>query len=179
MENTDDRDSDRLEAKLEALRADFDAHFAEAPSEALTEEREVLLLRLGDEPYAVMLAECRGVLLDRRVVAVPSDDASFLGIIGHQGGMLAVYDLAWLVRGSRSAVGRWLLLDRNEELAFCIDDFRGRERVPVEAVRHSAVGSEQRGSVRVGDQWNQLIELEALTAGLRRRLGGVERRRHV
>lgn len=179
MEDTEDRDEDLLEAKLRELRQGFDAHFAEAPSAGLEEWREVLLLRLADEPCAVMLDECRGVLLDRHVVAVPSDDTSFLGIVEHRGGMLAVYDLAALVRGSSSAIGRCLLIDRSEELAFCIDNFRGRERVPVEAVRHSAAGSDQRGAVRVGDQWYQLIELEPLTAGLRRRLGGVERRRQV
>jgi chemotaxis signal transduction protein len=179
MEDTEDLDNELLTAKLNELREGFDAHFAEAPVAKLEEGREVLLVRLGDEPYAVMLADCRGLLMDRRVVHVPSDEASFLGIVGHQGGMLAVYDMAALVQGSGSSAGRWLLVGRSEELAFAVDDFQGRLRVPRDAVRGGTPGSQQRSTVRVGERWYQLVELELLTAELRRRFGGSERRRQT
>ena len=68
--------------RAEQLRRSFDASFARAHA---TDERasdRLLAVRVGDDPYALRLAQVLALHADRKIVPIPSTAGGLLGIAG-------------------------------------------------------------------------------------------------
>jgi purine-binding chemotaxis protein CheW len=117
------------------LREEFDASFAEPPAEPVPTE-DLLAIRLRGEPFALCAREISGLATGRKIVPLPERSAPFLGLAGHRGQLVPVWDLAALVGyGGPGGGCRWLALGRGESLwAVAFDVFEGYHRVPVQSI---------------------------------------------
>lgn len=122
---------DAVRSRLEQLRRDFDLGFAEPASAARTETVDLLLIRVGDAPYALPLEELRGVERDIRLVSLPGAGAGHLGLAGIRGRPVAVLGLGAFAGEDDLGRRRWLAIAGDEErVALAFSDLDGYERVP-------------------------------------------------
>lgn len=113
-----------------SLRDDFDRSFALPPPARDPDTVDILLVRVGDEPWALRLAEVAAVHVDLAIAAMPTDDAAFLGLVTVRNALVPVFDLA-VLRGARGAAsaGRWFVAPRGEiAMIFTVDGFDGHHR---------------------------------------------------
>ena len=110
------------------LRRDFDRTFAE-PIRLDTAAKEVLLgIRIGEQRYAIRLAEAAGVHADKKITRVPGSSAALRGIAGFRGVLLPVYDLHVLLGHSSSEIPRWLVVASAAPVALAFSAFEGQLR---------------------------------------------------
>lgn len=155
--------------QLHRLREEFDASFSDAPTECSVTTIDLLVVGVGEDRHAVKLSDCGGVLSDRAVALVPSDVVGFLGVAGHRGALVAVYDLGWILRRVSIQAPRWLLLDAAEAVAYAFSTFDGFYRVAMDAVVDASGGE---GTARVGTQSLPLIDLIRIRNSVRIQLQG-------
>jgi chemotaxis signal transduction protein len=91
------------------MRREFDALFAEPAAVGGAEGASFLALTVGNDPYALPVAQIRGLARDRPLAPLPGAPAGFLGLAGLRGEVLPVWDLAGLL-GYAPAAGRWLAI---------------------------------------------------------------------
>jgi chemotaxis signal transduction protein len=169
----------RGSASAEVLRRAFDDSFA-APARVSTEDSvDLLALRVAGEPYAVRLDDISGLLVDRRLVALPATLPEFLGLTGVKGGVVPVWSLSALL-GYRvdHDLPRWMVLisgrSRDESLALAFERFDGHLRIPR---AHLAERPDARGAVRIrhslrtDDGPRGVLDIAAITDDIRRRVG--------
>lgn len=157
------------------LRQSFDRSFSEAPRATAQPPEQFLAIRVGGDAYAVRLAETAGLIVDRKVIALPSFAPDLLGIAGLRGNIVAVYDLGALLGYPRAPAGRWLLLIGGTEttgLAFA--DFEGHLQsaqgdlaVPD---RVGTVRDHVREVVRIGEVMRPIINLVSIAEAIKRRV---------
>jgi chemotaxis signal transduction protein len=95
------------------LRRLFDASFAEARRPATGASEDLVAVRVGGDPYALRLGEIAGLLVDRRVVAVPAAPGAtggLRGVVAVRGNLAPVYGLRALLGYPEGRAGRWLVL---------------------------------------------------------------------
>jgi len=154
----------------------FDRSFAE-PAHATAEDIERLLaIRVGGEGYAVRLRDVSGLVVDRKIVPLPSPTPALMGIVGLRSGLAPAYSLSVLLGyGTDAEPPRWLLLVGLGPLfGLACEAFEGHRQVP-----RADVSSSQRDraelessvsvpeSVRVDDGRRGLISIAALTEIIR------------
>ncbi|WP_434634788.1 chemotaxis protein CheW [Chromobacterium sp. CV08] len=93
-----------------ALREAFDRSFALAPVLPTAGGVKLLTIRTGNEPYAIRLADIRGLHADRRILALPGPLPELLGVTSFRGQIVPVYQLAALLGKAASAAPRWMVL---------------------------------------------------------------------
>lgn len=93
-----------------ALRQEFDASFAKAPETAARQVENLLAVRIGEDHYALRLAQIAGLYKDRFVVPMPTPVPDLLGLAGFRGQTVPVYDLARLLGYGRGSTARWLVV---------------------------------------------------------------------
>jgi chemotaxis signal transduction protein len=186
-------DEPELVSRAQALRRSFDAGFAEPPAAPGQDVEDLLLLRVGGDAQAVRLADVSGLLVDRRIVALPTSVPDLLGVAGLRGNLLPVWSLSTLLGyGAERATPRWLLLvgdgERRPLLGLAFEHFDGHLRVARAdlsargdvSADGAASGEARRGhlneSVRVGDAWRGVLSLASLTEEIQRRVGAEERK---
>jgi chemotaxis signal transduction protein len=103
-------ETESMGATAATLRQHFDEAFA-APTSSMTEPLEDLLaIRVGSDPYALLLSEIAGLHVHAKIVPVPSPVPQLLGIVGIRGMMVPIYDMAALLRYPLEANSRWFVL---------------------------------------------------------------------
>lgn len=129
----------QLAATLDTLRREFDGAFARAPSADAGVQQNLLAVRVGNEPFAIPVAQIDGLFADRRVVPLPTPLPELLGVASFRGRVAPVYDLAALLLGTRSrATPRWLVLVRGGAvLGLAFDALEGQLSVPAESAGES------------------------------------------
>ncbi|MGH8471139.1 MAG: chemotaxis protein CheW [Gammaproteobacteria bacterium] len=134
----------------------------------------LLAIRVGDDPYAVRLAEIASLHADRKVVPLPSRTPELLGLAGFRGAMAPVYDLRTLLGYARRSAPRWLLLVRTPDLVgLAFDLFEAHMRTPAENISSTENGGASslhvRGVVRTADGVRPLIHTASLIEAITRR----------
>ncbi|GAB3240367.1 chemotaxis protein CheW [Kineosporia babensis] len=125
---------DELGTRAAAMRAEFDAAFAELPGGDETALDDVLLLTVGGEERAVLLSEVAAVTSGPSITAVPSRHPAMIGIFSSRGSVAAVWDLASLL-GLPAQEPRWLLVPAAEPgVALTFRDFTGFRRTETASI---------------------------------------------
>ena len=163
--------ADRIHTVAAALRRSFDDGFA-APAISMNESQEgMLAIRVGADPYALLLSDIMGLYSDVRIIAVPSRVPQFKGIVGLRGIMVPVYDLAALMHYPPAPSTRWMVLaGGTRPVGFAFESFEAHLRVPAASVQNGAdVGEEggatrqyTRGSVRAAGVLRAIIRMDAV-----------------
>jgi purine-binding chemotaxis protein CheW len=149
---------DPLVGPLARLRAEFDASFGAKPRAGEDRGEAMLLLRIGEDPFAVRAREITGLLACRNIVALPSRAPDLVGIVGIRGAVVPVFSLARLIGYAHDPdPPRWLLMCGPEPLAISFGRFERHLRAPVEALHQVAPGGGHSQHVR------QLLIIEGTT----------------
>jgi purine-binding chemotaxis protein CheW len=147
----------------ETLRREFDDAFARPLRELRSEFVDLLAIRVGGQPFAVLLAELAGVASGRRVTLVPSPEPAFSGLVGIRGAVFAVYDLAVLLGlSAQGGERRWVALAAGgDELALAFDELEGHLRLdPAElGVNESARDGFCEHAVRTGSGLRPIVRV--------------------
>lgn len=157
-----------LNARLRALRKDFDQSFARPRVGVRGGGEHVLAIRVGRDPYALRLAHVAVFGADRPITPVPSNCPELLGVAGLRGAMVAVYDLAALLGQERAEAPRWIACYTASALAFAFSALDGQAQVHAEDVarpvlgRAAAVGD----VVHVAGATRPIIDLPSLASRL-------------
>jgi chemotaxis signal transduction protein len=164
-------DADRMLAAGAALRRAFDDSFA-APETSMSENQEgMLAIRVGADPYALLLSDIMGLYSDVRVIAVPSPVPQFKGIVGLRGMIAPVYDLAALMHYPPAASTRWMVLAGGARpVGFAFESFEAHLRVPAASGQNGgdagggsgATRQYTRGSVRAAGALRAIIRMDAV-----------------
>ena len=70
--------NERLQARLHALRSEFDQSFARVRQPPQVAGTDYLLIRVAGEPYALRLGEVSALEADRAITPVPSEAPALL-----------------------------------------------------------------------------------------------------
>jgi purine-binding chemotaxis protein CheW len=124
-----------------ALRAAFDRSFAEPPRPDLTAMEDLLVVRVGDDVFAIRLSEITGLYADKKITRVPGGDPALLGIAGFRGTIHPVYGLTILLGRQAEAEPRWLVVMAAAPAALAFDGFDGHLRVASETIRPRESGA--------------------------------------
>ena len=164
-------DAERIFGVAAALRRSFDDGFA-APAISNSESQEgMLAIRVGADPYALLLSEIMGLYSDVRIIAVPSSAPQFKGIVGLRGMMAPVYDLAALMHYPPAASTRWMVLAGGARpVGFAFEGFEAHLRVPAASAENGgdaggvggATRQYTRGSVRAAGALRAIIRMDAV-----------------
>ena len=122
--------------KAAQLKQAFDRSFTLPPSPASPELVDLLLIRVGGDPYAFFLSDIGEIVTDRSIVPVPSVTPDLLGLTDIHGGIVPVFGLSPILGyGSDSGSPRWMILCGSEDpIALAFSDFEGYLRLPESAL---------------------------------------------
>lgn len=123
-----------LAKRAAALRLAFDEAFAVPLRTRTTVQHDLLAIRVGTEPYALRLAEIRGLFADRKITRIPGVAATLLGIAGFRGTLMPVYSLRTLLGHSGTQAPRWLVIAADAPVALAFDGFDGHLRAASDAI---------------------------------------------
>jgi purine-binding chemotaxis protein CheW len=132
--------TDALRTRLTELRRGFDHGFTLPAAEEVDDLLDLLLVRIGREPYALRLAQLGALEADRTITPVPSENTELLGIAGVRGTVVAVFDLASLLGSPRPESTRWIVLAKGAPLAFAFNVFDGQVGVRPDTIASAGVG---------------------------------------
>ncbi|GLY17631.1 chemotaxis protein CheW [Kineosporia rhizophila] len=119
-----------LAQRAAAMRAEFDAAFAEAPGSDETPMQDVLRLRIGVEERGIRLGEVAGISAHPPITPLPSRHPAMVGIVSNRGSVAAAWDLGLLLGGVAQSP-RWVVVPAAEPaVALVFGDFTGFGRVP-------------------------------------------------
>ena len=120
-------------SRLERARLDFDAGFARASAVAADPGPALLSVQVAGRPFALPAAALLAVGVLPRLTALPHAPPELLGLAGHRGRLVAVYDLARLLGLPERLEARtpgWLIVLRDDPtIALAVDALQGWRRV--------------------------------------------------
>lgn len=122
------------------MREAFDHGFALPVQEGAQRQEDLLLIQLAQLPHAVRLDEIVGLQRTEGITALPGPLSMLLGISGHKGRILPVYDLSALLGLPPAQRPLWQLVTRSPAVLLAVDDFERHLRCPPEAIAHHAAG---------------------------------------
>jgi purine-binding chemotaxis protein CheW len=128
-------DVSRLATRAAILRRGFDRSFAEPAQLDMTPMEDLLIVRVGDDVFAIRLSEIVGFYVGRKVTRVPGGVPALLGIAGFRGAIRPVYNLATLLGRPAEASPRWLVIAAAAPIALAFDGFERHLRVALETIR--------------------------------------------
>jgi chemotaxis signal transduction protein len=136
------RPKDATARTLDELRTAFDQGFVSAPELASGATVRLLLLRVGDQPLAVRVAELARIERTGKIVALPGDVAGRLGLSAVRGRLVPVFDLAPLLGAPSDpgVPGLLLLPASRQDVAFGCSRLETLVEVPAEALQPAAPG---------------------------------------
>ncbi|HWD58451.1 MAG TPA: chemotaxis protein CheW [Stellaceae bacterium] len=157
-----------------ALRDAFDRSFAEPLPPDPPPFADLLAIRIGTEPYALRLCEIAGLFADRKITPIASRVPALLGIVGHHGAIVPVYDLHVLLEHRAVDATRWLATAADTPVAFAFAAQEGQLRCRPDAiVPHQSDGPARRHArefIRIADLVRPIVDLGAVIAELRRQV---------
>jgi chemotaxis signal transduction protein len=114
-----------------ALRRRFDESFAAPAASSPEPVEDLLAIRVGSDPYALLLSQIAGLHVDIKIVPIPSPATQLLGIVGIRGEMAPVYDLAALLSYPPAGNPRWIVFARAPTLVgLAFEAFESHLQVP-------------------------------------------------
>jgi chemotaxis signal transduction protein len=126
--------SDVPETSAATMRQAFDEGFGlPLVSDAQIRE-DFLLIRLHQQAHALRLSEILGLRAGGWITPVPGSPPEMLGLAGHKGSILPVYDLAVLLGFPAGSAGRWQVATREPELILSIEHFDRHLRCSLDAI---------------------------------------------
>ncbi|SEK94497.1 CheW-like domain-containing protein [Roseateles sp. YR242] len=162
--------TDALQAQLASWREAFDQSFAEPRDKGdWGDVWNVLGIRIAGEPFALHLDDLAGLLPAMTPAPYPADAPALLGLIGHRGQVLPLYDLRALLGRGTAPASRWWAIVRAAPLALAFEGFDGQWRLPPEDRLQqdgSSTDSHSGWTVKCGDELRPLIALAPLVERL-------------
>ncbi len=120
----------RMYGRAETLRREFDEAFARVAGRQDTPVEDLLAIRVSGDPYALRLAECAGLFVDRTVTPLPTPVPELLGLAGFRATLVPVYDLRALLGYPRGESPRWMVSATGRAVvALAFDAFEAHVRV--------------------------------------------------
>ena len=163
----------RLEGTAAKLRQTFDKTFSEAPAQTTTAHEDVLVVRLGNDPFVVRLAEISGLYADRKIVPAPSPVPELLGIAVLRGQITPIYALGALLGYRLGEAPRWFVLARGQKaVGLAFEVFETHARVPQTSWTAGGADSTEehvRGAVHVGGSVLPVIQVASVIETIARR----------
>ncbi|MGI5242552.1 chemotaxis protein CheW [Dactylosporangium sp. CA-139066] len=173
-----------LQARLAALRTDFDRSFADPPRAEVAGHDDLLAIRAGGVRYALRLPQAAGLFPDRPVTRLPGPLPALLGVAGFRGAIVPVYDLAAVLgtRGTAAGssasgtVARWLVLAAgNPPVALAFEALDGHLRVPRDGLVEEPAGHGPHGCLRgivpLPDGARPIVDVPAVRAAVQAAAG--------
>lgn len=99
-----------LTKRAESLRSTFDERFRAPASPEQEATVDVLCVAVGHERVGVLIAETSQIVARPVVVRVPDAEAGCLGVLGHRGRLVAVFELAPDLGRTTLAAGESIVL---------------------------------------------------------------------
>jgi chemotaxis signal transduction protein len=116
------------------MREAFDHGFALPVQDQSEAWEDFLLIRLGQRPHAVPMSEVSGLLRADGITPLPGPLPALLGIAGHKGRILPVYDLAILLSLPPTQGPKWQIVTRTSAVILAVDEFERHVRCPAGAI---------------------------------------------
>lgn len=163
--------SDEIRRQLADWRDSFDRGFAE-PLRSRADEAsfDVLGIRIAGAAFALDLADLAGLMPAMPPAPYPATAPGLLGLIGHQGQVLPLYDLQTLIgRGSASATHWWAVV-RAAPLALAFEGFDGQWRIAASDRLQQSDAAGAGWAVRCGGALRPLLALDEVVATVTGRL---------
>jgi purine-binding chemotaxis protein CheW len=166
----------RFQGGVVELRRAFDEAFVRPPAPVVGGTEEILLVRVGGDPYALRSRSMTGLVADKRIVPVPSRRPELLGVAGTRGNLVPVYSLTNLLGyGGPGASCRWVALSGDSTpIGLAFQGFDGFVRVDAKDV-YAAEGGQVRRHVRevvhVADAVRPLVDVPSILQSLTLRTG--------
>jgi chemotaxis signal transduction protein len=109
------------------LRAAFDESFSRPLARGAGDRIGFVALRIGDSRFALRGSEVAALIAHPRIVPVPGSSSELLGLAGARGAVVAVYELAAMLRcDTPPAAPAFLALAvREPSVAFAWSEFEG------------------------------------------------------
>lgn len=153
------------------MRRAFDAAFAVAAGGVREQTEQLFAIRVGQQPYALRIADIAGISVAPVVTVVPGAPRELTGVTGHRSVVVAVYDLSVLLGDAPSGSCRWMArvaIDPTIGLAFA--GFEGNLDVTEE---HDGSSSDSHSAGAHGDIEGHhrlarpIIDVVALVEGIK------------
>nr|WP_297524555.1 chemotaxis protein CheW [uncultured Roseateles sp.] len=152
---------------LAAWRASFDRSFGEPRRHADDEAvLDVLGIRIAGAPFALNLADLAGLTPAMPAAPYPAAAPGLLGLAGHQGQVLPLYDLQALIGRGPAGDVRWWAIARAAPLALAFEGFDGQWRLAAGDRLQQDDAAGTGWAVRCGGALRPLIELDGLIAAV-------------
>ncbi|MBX9348608.1 chemotaxis protein CheW [Chromobacterium piscinae] len=162
-----------LTGSAASLREEFDRSFSLAPASPAAGSVNLLTIRIGTEPYAIRLADIRGLHADRSILELPSPLPELLGVTNFRGQIVPVYQLAALLGKAAGAAPRWMVLAKaSAPLALAFEAFDSHICADAGQLIASADAAGQgrpREGVRTGAGVVPVLDIGALAAQIEAR----------
>jgi chemotaxis signal transduction protein len=154
--------------RLDELRAAFARGFAAAPAPEAEPGTALLRIRLGDEPCAIVLAECARLHADLAIVPMPSPARALLGLAAVRAAIVPIYDLRAILGVATGTRPRWLVIGRDAPvLGYAFDAFDGYVHVATRAIG-GTIGEAVRGGVTLEGRYHRVLDLAAIHTSVRK-----------
>ncbi|UXH77349.1 chemotaxis protein CheW [Roseateles amylovorans] len=151
--------------QLHQWREAFDRSFAEPRQTGEDgDTMDVLGIRIAGAPFAVNLADLAGLMPAMTPAPYPASAPGLLGLIGHQGQVLPLYDLQALIGLGAAPAMRWWAVTRAAALAIAFEGFDGQWRLTRQDRLQQTDAAGTGLAVRCGGHLRPLIELTGLVA---------------
>ncbi|MBO9689841.1 MAG: chemotaxis protein CheW [Mitsuaria chitosanitabida] len=163
--------TEEIRRQLRDWRETFDRGFAEPRRHRADDATfDVLGIRIAGAAFALDLADLAGLLPAMPPVPYPATAPGLLGLIGHQGQVLPLYDLQTLIgRGAAPAV-HWWAVARAAPLALAFEGFEGQWRIAASERLQQSDAAGTGWAVRCGGALRPLIALDDVIATVTGRL---------
>jgi chemotaxis signal transduction protein len=165
------------------MRRSFDDTFAHPYKSKEEASEHALAIRLRGDAYLLRLTMIAGLINDRPILPTPSPLPALLGLCGHRGIVMPVYDLGLLLGYPATPTPpRWIaVLRQADAVAVAFDDFDAQQQLPVqgESTPASPAPTQPRrhlaGVIRT-DTLRSLVDLASVYEAIHRDVAGTKRR---
>jgi purine-binding chemotaxis protein CheW len=151
------------------LAVAFDRGFAEAAAPPESPRLDLLRIRLGGEPYALVLSEIAALQVDVQVSAVPTPRPELLGVASVRGAIVPIYDLRLALGVAATGAPRWIVMLAGTVAGLAFDGFDGHARIAASELAGGTSGNMIRGAVDLAGVRAAVVNLDVIATLIRDR----------
>jgi len=111
------------------LRRAFDESFAAPLAVVGVATEKMLAIGVGTAPVIVKASDIAGLFAENRIIRLPTQSPSLLGVAGFRRAVLPVYDLRLLLGQAARTIPRWFVVAAAAPVAFAFDTLDGHLHV--------------------------------------------------